>query len=222
MLSFPIRLAFVLSLFLLGSAVTAQGPWTLGFDEDLAEQPPRNFTLAAMRQTDVGRWLVQRTGNGGGHLVHRADPAAPGFALAVADRRAPTDLALSARLRFSGSSRVGGLVWRYSNDQNYYCLLLDLNRGALSVYRITAGTRVQLDIQDELELDPSAWHTLKVVHVGADIKVMLGGVRVFDEEDRRSERREASGRVGFIATGASEIWFDDLHVNVPDPKRSHR
>ena len=220
MLSFPTRHAFVLSLLLCGS-IAAQGAWTLGFDEDRADQPPSGFTLAAMRQSDAGRWVVQRTGDGG-HLVHRADPAASGFALAVVDRQAPTDLALSARLRFNGTSRVGGLVWRYHNDQNYYSLLLDLNRGALAVYRITAGNRVQLDIQDELELDPSAWHTLKVVHVGADIRVILGGVRVFDEQDRRSERREASGRVGFITTGASEIWFDDLHVSVAEPKRSHR
>jgi hypothetical protein len=141
-----------------------------------------------MRQSDAGRWLVQRAG-ADGHLVHRADPAAPGFALAVATLMTPDDCAVSARVRFTGTTRVGGLVWRYRDDHNYHTLLLDLNRGELTVYRITAGNRIQLDSRDELELDPTAWHALKVVHVGNDIRVMLGGVRVFDEEDRRPDRR---------------------------------
>jgi hypothetical protein len=213
MLSSPTRAATAFAL-LIGASLVAQEPlWTLTFDEDRADQAPAGFTLAAMRQSDAGRWLVQRSGSDG-HLVHRADPSAPGFALAVADRPVPEDMAVSARLKFNGGTRVGGLVWRYIDDHNYHALLLDLNRGELAVYRITAGNRVRLDVQDELELDTAAWHALKVVHTGAEIRVMLGGVRVFDEHDRRSQRTDNRGRVGVVATGASEIWFDDLTVDV--------
>ncbi|MCC7044092.1 MAG: hypothetical protein IT183_09525 [Acidobacteria bacterium] len=219
MLSSPTRYAVAFCLLITGP-LAAQPEWTSTFEDDRADQPPNGFTLAAMRQSDAGRWLVQRTG-GLGYLVHRADPSAPGFALAVADRTTPDDLVVSARLKFNGASRVGGLVWRYRDDQNYHSLLLDLNRGELSMYRITAGNRIRLDVRDELELDSSAWHALKVVHVGNDIRVMLGGVRVFDEQDRR-DRGTAAGKVGLVATGPSEIWFDDLHVAPPDPKRSHR
>jgi hypothetical protein len=216
----PTRYAFVLCLLISGT-VAAQPQWTFTFDDDPAEQAPAGFTLAAMRQSDSGRWLVQHTG-GLGYLVHRADPAASGFALAVVDRPAPDDLTVSGRLKFGGAARVGGLVWRYRDDQNYYMLLLDLNRAALSVYRITAGVRVQLDTRDELELDVSAWHTVKVSHTGSEIRVMLGGVRVFDEQDRRADHRDGQGRVGFVATGASEVLFDDLQVVEPDPRRSRR
>jgi hypothetical protein len=217
MSSSPTRYAVVFCLLLTG-AVAAQPQWTSTFDDDRPDEPPTGFTLAAMRQSDAGRWLVQRSGTLG-YLVHRADPSAPGYALAVADRITPDDLAVSARVKFNGATRVGGLVWRYRDDHNYHTLLLDLNRGALAVYRITAGVRVQLDMRDELELDPAAWHALKVIHVGNDIRVMLGGVRVFDEQDRRPDRSRDQGRVGVVATGASEIWFDDLSV---DAKRSHR
>jgi hypothetical protein len=45
-------------------------------------------------------------------------------------------------------------------------------------------------------------------------------VRVFDDYDRRSDRRDdTSGQVGVVATGPSEVWFDDLCV---ETKRSHR
>lgn len=202
-----------------GVTLAAQEPWTFTFDDDRADHPPSGFTLAAMRQAGAGRWLVQRPA-GNGYLVHRADPAAAGYALSVVDRQAPDDLAVSVRIRFHDKARTGGLVWRYRDDQNYYTLLLDLNRAELSAYRITAGVRVRLDIQDELELDGQAWHALKVMHIGSDLRVMLGGVRVFEEQDRRNDsRNEPPGRIGVIATGSSEVWFDDLCV---EAKRSHR
>ena len=206
-------------VLLLGGPVTAQELWTITFDDDRPDSAPAGFSLAAMRQSDAGRWLVQHAGEQR-FLVHRADPAAAGYAIAVANRRAPDDLVVSVRLRMPEGSRTGGLVWRYQNDQNYYTLLLDLNRGELAVYRITAGNRIRLDMRDELELDPAAWHALKVVHLEHGIRVMLGGVRVFDERDRRADRRTGdAGRVGVIATGPSEIWFDDLRV---ESKRGHR
>lgn len=213
----PSRFALAFCLLTTGT-LAAQHLWTFAFEEDRTDQPPVGFSLVATRQADAGRWIVQRSG-GSGHLVHRADTTASGFALAVADRPAPSDAAVSVRLRFSGATRSGGLVWHYRDDLNYNALLLDLNRGELSVYRVTAGNRVRLDMRDELELDPAAWHALKVIHEGNDIRVMLGGVRVFDEQDRRASRPDSESRVGVLASGASEIWFDDLSV---DAKRGHR
>jgi hypothetical protein len=215
--SAPTCFALAFCLLTTGT-LAARQLWTFTFDEDRVDQPPAGFSLAATRQADAGRWLVQRSG-GSGHLVHRADPAAPGFALAVADRPAPADAAVSVRVKFNGTSRAGGLVWHYRDDLNYNALLLDLNSGELSVYRITAGNRVRLDMRDELELDPAAWHALKVIHEGHDIRVMLGGVRVFHEQDRRATRVDNDSRVGVLATGASEIWFDDLSV---EAKRGRR
>jgi len=201
------------------TGIAAQEPWTITFDEAPANTAPAGFSLAAMRQSDAGRWVVQEDETGR-FLVHRADPNAPGYALAVAEQPTPDDLIAAVRLRMQTGTRTGGLVWRYEDHRNYYTLLLDLDRSELSVYRITEGNRVLLDRRDELELDPVAWHALKVIHIANEIRVMLGGVRVFDERDRRADRRSSGvGRVGVVATGTSEICFDDLHV---DTKRGHR
>src|SRR5690606_29419885 len=209
----------IATLLLLAPPLAPQELWPITFEDDQPQAPPSGFSLAAMRRPGAGRRPLQRAAHGN-FLPPRAAPPASAHARAIANAPVPDDLAVSVRLRMQNGNRAGGLVWRYQDDRNYYTLLLDLDRGELAVYRITAGNRVRLDIRDELELDPNAWHSLKVVHHGHGIRVMLGGVRVFDERDRRADQQTGEGgRVGVIATGGSEIWFDDLRV---ESKRGHR
>ena len=217
MMMTPVRCLFAVWIF--GAALAAQEGWRQTFDSERPDQPPAGFTFAAMRQSDAGRWLVQRHDT---HtfLSHQAQSGATGYALAVENRPAPDDVSAAVRLRLVAGARVGGLVWRYQDDNNYYALLLDLHKSDLSIYRVASGVRIRLDVADELELDADAWHSLKVSHIESHIRVSLGGVPVFAEEDRRAYRRGATaGRVGLIATGDSETWFDDLHV---EPKRGRR
>lgn len=211
---------FVLLLScLFGGIVAAQEPWQNKFDEDRADQLPAGFTLAAMRQSHPGRWFLHRPA-ADGCLAHQADAKASGYSLAIADHQAPSDISASVRMQATGGGRSGGLVWRYQNDQNFYTLLLDLSRGEVAVYRISSGNRVRLDVDDGLELDPAAWHTLKVTHADSSLRVMLGGIRVFEEQDRRYDNRSSpAGRVGLVATGDSDVCFDDLSVEARRGRR---
>ena len=213
-----IRCVLVL-VCLFGSIVAAQEPWQNTFDEDRADQLPSGFTLATMRQSHAGRWFVHRPATEG-CLAHQADAKASGYSLAIADHQAPRDISVSVRMHATGGARAGGLVWRYQNDQNFYALLLDLPHAEVAVYRISSGNRVRLDVDDGLELDPGAWHTLKVTHADSSLRVMLGGIRVFEEQDRRYDNRSSpAGRVGVVATGDSDVCFDDLTVDI---RRSRR
>ena len=69
-----------------------------------------------------------------------------------------------------------------------------------------------------LALDPEAWHTIRVVSDDDEVTVSLGGVRVFQER-ARADQTPTPGRAGLIATGASEVWFDDLAI---EPARRRR
>lgn len=193
----------------------AQAPvpkiWT--FDGDRAGAPPPGFTLAAMRQADAGTWLVQREGTNG-LVVHEAHPTHGGFALAIADAAPFRDGSVSVRLRLEGGGRAGGIVWRYQDAGNFHAAVLDLTDRSLNLYRIVRGNRVRTEDEDDLELDPAAWHTLKVVHDQAYVRVSLGGIRVFDERDRTF----GPGRVGLLASGGSLVWFDDFQAR-PESRR---
>lgn len=184
------------------------------FDRDPLHHPPAGFELAAMRQPDPGRWTVQHDASGG-CLVHDADVSAGGYALAVEQGPATRPWRVSARLRLMGGARAGGLVWRYTDNQNYDALVLDLGRGTLALYRVRGGNRVRVDFENDLDLDPAVWHALQVKFGADSTHASIGGVRVFAHEDRRSSAH-SPGRVGILATGDSTVAFDDLRVESGD------
>ena len=209
-------LGLTVAAALLASAVaTGQRPPATTFDEDKPGAAPAGFVFAPWRQPTPGQWAVRRQ-EANGYLWHGADAAATGYSLAIAPAPAMRDLVLSVRLRLAGGSRAGGLAWRYQDDQNYYAAVLDLAAQQLFVCRVTGGNRVFLEYERHLELDVAAWHVLKVVHDDHEVRVSLGGIRVFEESDRNGSRGLPSGKSGVIAQGNAEVWFDDLRIDAED------
>jgi hypothetical protein len=209
--------ALVIALLAAATVVTPQGLTTWPFDADQPNVLPTGFTLTAMRQESPGTWLVRRDGTNG-HLVH-ALGTGTGYAMALAPHDPLADVIVSARLRLAGGVRAGGVVWRHQDANNFYAAVLDLTQGTLFMYLIRGGNRITVESEDDLELDPAAWHTLRVVHERATVYVSLGGIRVFEEREGRLERTFGPGRVGLLSTGDSEVWFDDLRV---EPGRVRR
>jgi hypothetical protein len=195
----------------LSASAAPQSATRRGFDEERAGQPPAGFVFAAMRQPAAGTWLVRRAG-ADGYLLHEANPAhASGFSMAIVEGDAPDEGALSARLKLVAGARSGGLVWKYIDASNYYAVVLDLQHGEVLLYRVAGGNRVRLESSDDLELDPAAWYVLKVAYSQERITVSLGGLRVF-QENTRAARSSPIARAGVMATGDSEVWFDDVRV----------
>jgi hypothetical protein len=197
---------------------SAQGLATWTFDTDPANALPKGFTLSAMRQDGPGTWLVRRDGTSGA-LVHSTDAPQAGYSLALAPHEPMSDVIASTRLRLTGGARAGGLVWRYQDANNYYGAVLDLTQGTLFMYLIRNGNRITIESEDDLELDVAAWHTLRVVHERQSVYVSLGGIRVFEEREGRLERTLGPGQIGLLATGDSEVWFDDLRIEPGRPRR---
>jgi hypothetical protein len=139
--------------------------------------------------------------------------------MALAPNAVMRDVLVSVRLRGVGGHRAGGVVWRYLDPENYYAAILDLTRQEIAMYRVSRGNRVRLEDEEDLEVDAGAWHSLKVVHRDSETRVSLDGIPVFEERTNRDDRGGVPGRVGLIAGGDAEIWFDDLHAGSPPPRR---
>jgi hypothetical protein len=189
------------------------------FDEDAIGTPPGGFTFATARQQTPGRWLVRADGSNR-YLTHLADSAAAGgFALAVLDTPHPAQMRASVRLKLTEGERVGGLVWRYQDAENFYVAALDLRLQEVALYRVVRGNRIRLDEEDELELDDSAWHSLRVVQDEDDIRVSLGGIGVMRARDRTVAE---GGRAGVWSGGGATSWFDDFRVEPHEARRRRR
>jgi hypothetical protein len=187
------------------------------FDQDAVGAAPPGFSFAVARIPAGGRWQV-RADNGNRVLAHMPDAAAgEGFSIALLDGAATGDVRVSARLRLEEGARTGGLVWRYTGPDNFYAVALDLDAQAISLYRISRGNRIRLEFEDDLELDRSAWHTLRAEHADGRIRVTLGGIGVM--RARARDTGAAEGRAGVWAAGNAATAFDDVSVRPAERNR---
>ena len=189
------------------------------FDEDAIGSAPPGITFAVARQQTPAKWSVRAEGTGRA-LMHAADPAAAGgLSLAVLDMPHPSQMRVSVRLKLVDGERVGGLVWRYQDQDNFYLASLDLRLQEVALYRVVRGNRIRLDDEDELELDTSAWHSVRVVQDDDDIQVSLGGIGVMRA---RNITPTDGGRAGVWSGGGGTAWFDDLRIEPEDDRRGGR
>ena len=188
------------------------------FDDDPVGAAPPGFTFTAIRQQTPGRWLV-RDEMSRRYLVHLADSGpASGMSVAVLQLPQASSIPIraSVRLKLPDGNRVGGLVWRYRDPENFYAAALDLGGQAIDLYRVVRGNRIRLEHEDDLELDPDGWHALRVVEDSNRIRVYLGGIRVLNARD--GDRFE-TGRAGVWSGGATTGWFDDLRIDEAEDGR---
>ena len=203
-------LLLALSLFLLQAAVAAQHVIVRAFYDDKIGSPPAGFAFAAGRDAPTDGWRVKREGAAARVLVHEGRPSPPdSFALAIFSDAQYQDVQVSVRFKATGGSRTAGLVWKYQDPMNHYAAHLDLVRQEIAMYRIVNGNRIRIEREDDLELDPDAWHSLKVFQEHGEIRVYLGGIRVLTERDRLPR---ANAGVGLWAGGDSTVLFDDFRI----------
>jgi hypothetical protein len=193
-----------------GGVLLAQGASVRRFDDEPAGQPPAALLLSAFRQNGPGAWVVRRDGTE--HVLsHAAQPDGRGWSLAVADEPTLDDVVVSARVRLAGGSRTAGLIWGYEGADTFHAVVLDLQRQETAAYRVIRGNRIRFDLEDDLELDAEAWHTMKVVQHNGDVTIFLGGIRVLKDGGGRRDRGRR-GRAGVLAAGDADVSFDDLRI----------
>lgn len=215
--SFPNRrltvtIAAVFGLLVVALAVVVRTQaFVATFEGDPIGAPPRGFVFPWVKQASGGVWEV-RSAHQQHVLVHIADSSLPGRSLAMSSAAAPRQLRLMTRVRFSGGTREGGLEWYRRDDHHGYVAGISLARREALLFRVTAGSRVQLDRLDDLNLDPDAWHTLSVVHNGDEIRIQLDGIAVLHAHDTVGTD-DRGGSAGVWSAGSSETWFDDLRID---------
>jgi hypothetical protein len=183
------------------------------FDDVATGRVPPGFSFPGATQQSRSPWQVVRDAEGLGVLAHAAT-GNPGADLAVVESTAVTNIAVGARVRFAKGRGAAGLIWRYRDPDNYYLARVDVTAQEIRIYRVVGGNRTRLEEEDDLELDRSAWHTLKVEHRARRIRAWINGVPAADARDRALEE---AGKAGLWASSDASVQFDDVFASVFEP-----
>jgi hypothetical protein len=103
----------------------------------------------------------------------------------------------------------GGLIWRATDDRNYYLTRANPLEQNIRVYHVVKGVRHML-LNFDHTIDVKQWHTLRVLTEGCRIQVFYDDMPVFDLCDQTFTR----GRIGLWTKSDAVTYFDDLRLEV--------
>jgi 3-keto-disaccharide hydrolase len=202
-------------------AATSDGTKVWDFDHDRGYQPPAGWTEIS------GQWRV---------LIDNDAPSEPnvlglpGFGLPhmsqvrlwidsffstnylLAITKNPTeytDFSYGASFKEWGGAwgSYAGLVFRYTDPQNYYVLAAACPKDYLALYRMNGG---QLNLIKEVPADLARgqWYTFKVDAHGGHFIAYLNGKQMFTADDGTLTK----GRIGLWSQNDSRVSFDNIEL----------
>ncbi len=100
-----------------------------------------------------------------------------------------------------------GLVFRYTDPQNYYVLAAVCPKDYVALYRMSGGN-LTLIKEAPATLKRGHWYTLKVDTRGGHFTAYLDGKRMFEAQDSGL----AKGRIGVWSQNDSRVSFDNIKL----------
>lgn len=153
-----------------------------------------------------------------------ADPAAPsggkGFGVlkttntgqtynvALAPSFEATDVELTVSLKADAGvhDQGGGVVFRAQGARDYYIARWNPLEKNVRFYVVVGEQRSAFKAAD-VDLDPSQWHTMRVIVEGTRMELFMDEASVLTAED---ETLTGPGRIGLWTKADAATWFDDL------------
>lgn len=103
----------------------------------------------------------------------------------------------------------GGLIWRATDDRNYYLARANPLEQNIRIYRVVKGVRHMLKNFDHI-IGIQQWHTLRILTKGCQVQVFFDDKQVFDLCDQTF----TTGQVGLWTKSDAVTYFDDLKLRI--------
>jgi len=108
-----------------------------------------------------------------------------------------------------------GIVWRFTDANNYYLARSNSLEGNVVIYKFQDGKRTMLPVKGQpptakgvdIPVPAGAWHTMRVEFEGALFTVFFNGRQLFQVEDTSFVN---AGGVGLWTKADSVTLFDDF------------
>ena len=101
----------------------------------------------------------------------------------------------------------GGLIWRATDDRNYYLTRANPLEQNIRIYRVVKGIRHMLKNFDQI-INVKRWHALRVTTRGCRVQVFYDETPVIDLCDQTF----TTGRIGLWTKSDAVTYFDDLRL----------
>jgi hypothetical protein len=188
--------------------------WT--FDDDPPKTLPAEFQIGTLFDgRPAGEWTVLDTERAKspsrvlGQLMGKGAEHAYKTVLIDGIKASDLDLQVSF-LPIEGKADMGGgLIWRATDDRNYYLTRANPLEQNIRIYRVVKGVRHLLKNFDHI-IDVRHWHTLRVMTKGCQVQVFLDDKQVLDLCDQTF----STGRVGLWTKSDAVTYFDDLTLRI--------
>ena len=216
-----VRLPFLVQvllflLLLLVPAYATEPVRTWNFDGDALDQLPPKFIMGTFFDgRPAGDWKVIESSQAISPpkvlAQLRNKGAEHNYNLVLIDDTDASDVDLSVSfLPISGKADMGGgLVWRASDDRNYYLARANPLEQNVRIYRVVKGVRKMLQNHDEI-IDVKQWHALRVIARGCHMQVFYDDHKIFDLCDETFKE----GHVGLWTKSDAVTYFDDLKLQI--------
>jgi hypothetical protein len=208
--------AMIVSLFpgLVKAEEAGKGQRRWDFESDRGGETASGFRVG------IGNWRVATDGQNQ-VLAQTAQNEDSVFNVIFRPDVLYSDVDLSVRLKAVKGTvdQGGGLVWRVKNAQTYYLARYNPLEDSFRAYKVVDGKRTQIgSVKAAGDL---AWHTLRIVMKGAQIRCSLDD-KVVIEVDDSSIR--GHGRIGLWTKSDAQSYFDEFTASgdliVPKPSES--
>jgi hypothetical protein len=208
-------LALVTAIPVVGfSLESATRVWT--FDDDPPESLPPEFQVGTLFDGRLaGEWKILETesANNGTHVLAQLMGKGGEHAYKVVLIQGTTTTDLDLRVSFlpiSGKGDMGGgLIWRGTDDRNYYLTRANPLEQNIRVYHVVKGIRKMIGNYNEV-IDIKKWHRLHVVTQGCRIQIFYDEKPIFDLCDETFK----AGRIGLWTKSDAVTYFDDLQLHI--------
>jgi len=140
------------------------------------------------------------------------------FNVVINNDIAAKDMVLTVRLKgvTGRHDQGGGLVWRFTDKNNYYVVRANPLEDNVVLYKVENGRRTDLPLVGEgrtygVDVSPlgSGWNSLKMVVKGDLFTVFLNDEELFKVQD---DTFSQSGKVGLWSKADAVTYFDDFEI----------
>lgn len=184
---------------------------TINFEESMEGSLPTDWVAP------VGKWAVVTQEN---NKVLKQSAANSGstFNICVNTKLVYQNLQLQVKVKADAGNedQGGGLVWRYTDKNNYYIVRANPLEKNIVLYKVENGKRKDLPLISKgrtygmkAPMETAKWHTLKVTIQDSMFTVFFDGKELYNVKD---ETFKEAGLVGVWTKADAQTYFDDLSV----------